>query len=225
MGGSIFFLIFHLLLYIVEEKVPKPIEWLTTHKDALLALGAFLAPLTSIIAAAVSYRAVVTGPRIQLQIAKQQNDLANRQHELNERQFELSFRQARSPIVSAMEERWITEFQITLSDLFSGAAKLQNIRQLWETHPDIRMDEAVQLQEQLSALIAKLRISMDSESSHATAFMLFLRRWSFAQDKLDVNGWVSQEWEVYDLTQTIIGERRARITAELPSPRGDDQMP
>ena len=49
-----------------ETRMPKFVEvlpWVATNKDALLALGAFLAPVTSIIAAAVSYRAVVTGPR------------------------------------------------------------------------------------------------------------------------------------------------------------------
>ena len=51
----------------LPEFADEMLKWAGTNKDALLVLGAFLAaflaPVTAIIAAAVSYRAVVTGPR------------------------------------------------------------------------------------------------------------------------------------------------------------------
>jgi hypothetical protein len=70
-------------------RMPKFVEvlpWVATNKDALLALGAFLSPVTAIIAAAVSYRAVVTGPKVQMRIAQQQNELAEKQVALTEQQ-------------------------------------------------------------------------------------------------------------------------------------------
>ena len=56
-----------------EMLMPKFVEvvpWVASNKDALLALAAFLAPVTSIIVGLVSYRAVVTGPKVQLRIAQ-----------------------------------------------------------------------------------------------------------------------------------------------------------
>jgi hypothetical protein len=97
--------------------MPKFVEvlpWVATNKDALLALGAFLAPITSIIAAAVSYRAVVTGPRVQIRIAQQQNELA-------EKQFALTERQARFVSIGASEQKWISDFQEMLAHLFALA--------------------------------------------------------------------------------------------------------
>jgi hypothetical protein len=95
--------------------MPKFVEvlpWVAANKDALLALGAFLAPVTSIIAAAVSYRAVVTGPRVQMRIAQQQNELA-------EKQFALTEQQVRVASIGVSEQKWISDFQEMLAHLFA----------------------------------------------------------------------------------------------------------
>jgi hypothetical protein len=105
--------------------MPKFVEvlpWLATHKDALLALGAFLAPVTSIIAAAVSYRAVVTGPRVQMRIAQQQNELAERQLTMHERQFAVTEQQLRFTMFGAFEQKWISERLIPLSQVLPHLA-------------------------------------------------------------------------------------------------------
>ena len=98
-------------------RMPKFVEvlpWVATNKDALLALGAFLSPVTAIIAAAVSYRAVVTGPKVQMRIAQQQNELA-------EKQFALTEQQARVASIGALEQKWISDFQEMLAHLFALA--------------------------------------------------------------------------------------------------------
>jgi hypothetical protein len=98
-----------------EMRMPKFVEvlpWVATNKDALLALGAFLSPVTAIIAAAVSYRAVVTGPKVQMRIAQQQNELA-------EKQFALTEQQARAVSIGALEQKWISDFQEMLGHLFA----------------------------------------------------------------------------------------------------------
>ena len=81
-------------------------------------LAAFLSPVTAIIAAAVSYRAVVTGPRVQMRIAQQQNELAERQQALHEKQSALTERQAHFAGIGASEQKWISDFQEMLAHLF-----------------------------------------------------------------------------------------------------------
>ena len=102
----------HLNALRMPEFVAEALTWAGKNKDALLALGASLAPVTSIIAAAVSYRAVVTGPRVQMRIAQQQNELA-------EKQFALTEQQARVASIGASEQKWISDFQEMSARLFA----------------------------------------------------------------------------------------------------------
>ena len=132
----------------MPEFVDEALKWAGTNKDALLALGAFLAaflaPVTAIIAAAVSYRAVVTGPRVQMRIAQQQNELAERQQALHEKQFALTEQQLRFTIFGASQQKWISDFQEMLAHLFGLGHRaaiihmaLQATPDLGHAHPDI----------------------------------------------------------------------------------------
>jgi hypothetical protein len=129
--------------------MPKFVEvlpWAATNKNALLALGAFLAPVTSIIAAAVSYRAVVTGPRVQIRIAKQQNKLAERQQALHEKQFALTEQQLRFAIFGASEQKWISDFQEMLANLFELANRAVIIHITRRKLPDTQQEQLFELQ-------------------------------------------------------------------------------
>ena len=106
--------------------MPKFVEvlpWVTNNKDALLALAAFLAPVTSIIVGLVSYRAVVTGPRVQLRIAQEQSKLTERQLVLQEKQFQATLHQLQFTVFGTTAQKWIDEFRDMLSQLFGIAGR------------------------------------------------------------------------------------------------------
>jgi hypothetical protein len=84
----------------------------------LLALAAFLAPVTSIIVGLVSYRAVVTGPRVQLRIAQEQSKLTERQLVLQEKQFQATLHQLQFTVFGVTAQKLIDDFRDMLSQLF-----------------------------------------------------------------------------------------------------------
>ena len=91
--------------------------WLKDNKDGVLALAALISPATAMIAAFVSYRAVVTGPRIQREIAQRQFDLNNRQIKLQEETLALATRQLRANLLGSSDQKWIEAFRDTLAEL------------------------------------------------------------------------------------------------------------
>jgi hypothetical protein len=102
--------------------MPKFVEvlpWVAKNKDALLALAAFLAPVTSIILGFVSCRAVVTGPRVQLRIAQEQSKLTERQLTLQERQFQTTLHQLEFTVFGTAEKKWIDDFRDMMSQVFA----------------------------------------------------------------------------------------------------------
>jgi hypothetical protein len=107
-------------------KFVQVLPWVANNKDALLALAAFLAPVTSIIVGLVSYRAVVTRPRVQLRIAQEQHKLTERQLALQEKQFEATLHQVHFTVFGASQQKWIDDFRDMLSQLFglSGRASV-----------------------------------------------------------------------------------------------------
>jgi hypothetical protein len=146
--------------------MPKWVEvlpWVAANKDALLALGACLAPVTSIIAAAVSYRAVVTGPRVQMRIARQQNKLAERQQALHEKQFALTQQQLRFTMIGTPEQKWISGFQEMLGSLFEIGFRSSIIHMTMQRKlPDSQQEQnkLIDLQHQAVALISKIWIHL-----------------------------------------------------------------
>jgi hypothetical protein len=96
--------------------------WLKDNRDGVLALAALISPATVMlsvfVAAIVSYRAVVTGPRIQREIAQKQFELNNRQIELQERTFALSSRQLRARVQTQSDHQIMTAANAT--ELASG---------------------------------------------------------------------------------------------------------
>jgi hypothetical protein len=76
------------------------LKWLSINKDAMIALAALVSPLIAIlgglVSSVVSYRAVVTGPRIQREIA--------------DRQFRLTSSQMTASLFGAADHKWIDDF-------------------------------------------------------------------------------------------------------------------
>jgi hypothetical protein len=194
--------------------MPKFVEvlpWVATNKDALLALGALLAPVTSIIAAAVSYRAVVTGPRIQMHIARQQNQLA-------EKQLALTEQQARFSSIGASEQKWISDFQEMLAHLFAIGFRASLIIMTLKKSSD--QQEAAQLRDihiEAVNLISRIEFHLGRERrSVRFEFATKLKLWFFPNVEFDAqsfdpNVWSKNELDIFESAQRIILEHEAKI--------------
>jgi hypothetical protein len=241
----------------MPEFADEMLKWAGTNKDALLALGAFLAaflaPVTAIIAAAVSYRAVVTGPRVQMRIAQQQNELAERQQALHEKQFELTKQQLRFAIFGASEQKWISDFQEMLGYLFDVAFRSSIIRGTLQKLPELNT-ELVELQNEAVALISRIWIHLgrdmlpvkpDSEfasndeldlqnkiaqlrmkleaSRSVRTFVEMLRSWFFPEGQFDYLVWARQQEDIVAAALQIISEHEAKIGFNQIAPGPEEQ--
>jgi hypothetical protein len=177
--------------------MPKFVEvlpWVATNKDALLALGAFLSPVTAIIAAAVSYRAVVTGPKVQMRIAQQQNELA-------EKQFALTEQQARSASIGTSEQKWISDFQGMLAHLFAlGFRAISIILRLKDTAAS--SNRATQLLSDLTSihieavtLISRIEFHLGRERQFVRlGFRTIITEWFFPKPQFDEQSFDQDVW-------------------------------
>ena len=204
----------------MPEFVDEVLKWAGTNKDALLALGAFLAaflaPVTAIIAAAVSYRAVVTGPRVQMRIAQQQNELAERQQALHEKQFALTEQQLRFTIFGASQQKWISDFQEMLAHLFGLGHRAAIIHMalqasgLDHAHPDINQTKLLAIHNESNDLISQIWLHLGSADS-VTEFVKILREWSLFTKGFDHNVWAQRQRDIFMTALRIISERQAQI--------------
>jgi hypothetical protein len=88
-------------------------SWFRDNKDALIAVAALVAPLLAvigtIISAIVSYRAVVTGPRIQREIARDT--------------IRMTQAQITSGLYGAADHQWIVDFRAAIAQVISVSAE------------------------------------------------------------------------------------------------------
>jgi hypothetical protein len=210
----------------MPEFVDEALKWAGTNKDALLALGAFLAaflaPVTAIIAAAVSYRAVVTGPRVQMRIAQQQNELAERQQALHEKQFALTEQQARIASIGASEQKWISDFQEMLAHLFElGFRASLIILRLKESSDQQKTAELLvdlnNIHIEAANLIYIIEFHLGRERRYVRyQWVSMLLLWFFPNVKFDAQSfdrdvWSKQQRDIFERAQLIISEHEAKI--------------
>ena len=97
------------------------LDWFAANKDALIAVAALVSPVVAVvgglISALVSYRAVVTGPRIQREIAREQFNLTTRQLELQERSIALAGAQVSANIVGASDQKWVEAIREVVAEI------------------------------------------------------------------------------------------------------------
>ncbi len=93
------------------------LEWFKTNQTAVLAIAALLSPVIAVagtvVAAFVSYRAVVTGPGTQLKIAR-------KQFELTKEQLALQERTAAANLLGAVDQKWIEDFRGAFVELYGS---------------------------------------------------------------------------------------------------------
>jgi hypothetical protein len=200
-------------------KFGEVLPWVAANKDALLAIGAALAPVTFIIAAAVSYRAVVTGPKVQIRIAEQQNKLAERQQALNEKQFVLTEEQLRFAIIGTSEQKWISEFRDMLETLFGLADRASVLHSLIKDTPALFLqhgDELIALRDKAATLISRIWLHIGADTDRAMGFVTMLRQWFFydsnTDEQFDGPIWVQRQHNIFTAAQRIISEHQAKIS-------------
>ena len=99
-------------------------DWVIRHKEGLSILVAATSPFTSsifaLIAAGISYRATITGPRIQRQIAE-------KSLETSREQLRFQRQQAEATLYGAYNQRWVDKFSEKAAELITSASEIQTI--------------------------------------------------------------------------------------------------
>lgn len=133
------------------------LAWFAANKDALVAIAALLSPLIAVtgtvIASIVSYRAVVTGPRLQREISREQFGLTSRQLDLQERT-------AVANLLGAADQKWIEDFREVLAELhglITEAGSIQRAQKVLQdpAYKDERENELLGL---IPRLVAKISL-------------------------------------------------------------------
>jgi hypothetical protein len=197
-------------------KFVEVLQWGANNKDALLAYAAFLAPVTSIIVGLVSYRAVVTGPRTQLQIAKEQSKLTERQLALQEKQFQTTLHQLQYTVFGATEQKWIDDFRDTLGQMFAISDPTATLYLLINKFPNAakEMGELTHFRNEARNLIFKMWLHLGDEDEQ---FINKLHEWFLPDEKFDLEVWTSRQREIFDAAQKIVSKRKEKLSF-IPTP-------
>jgi hypothetical protein len=187
------------------------LSWFAINKDAVIAMGALVSPVTAVVAAMVSYRAVVTGPRIQREIARSQFELTGMQLALQERAVALTEAQMSATLLGAAEQKWIEDLRETIAELEGLITERGLIydTQNQSSDPSFQIDRALEIGNRLDPLVAKIRLMVGPAGGELTRS---IRPWITAQDLEARNVWAFQ---VFDLAWQIIEQKQAGITARL----------
>jgi hypothetical protein len=196
-------------------------DWLASHKDGVISLAALISPLMALVAAMVSFRAVVTGPKIQLQIAQQQFNLNERQLTIQSKAVELQGKQISANLMGAYDQKWISEFRDTMAEAIAtlGQFRLQKgvQRQMEMSGQEFNMDAYIGVQTKSDILIQRVKFLLEDDYTiHSDLFMKLMEL--SLVDRPDVN-YSAKESEIHTMAIAIIRERRNRIAAYM-SPVG-----
>jgi hypothetical protein len=187
------------------------LSWFATNKDAVIAMGALVSPVTAVVAAMVSYRAVVTGPRIQREIARSQFELAGKQLALQERTVALTEAQMSATLLGAAEQKWIEDLRETIAELEGLITEHGLIRDTQNQSSErlFRIDRAIEIGFRVDLLIAKVHLMVGPAGGELTRL---IRTWNTAQD---LEARIVLVFQVFDLAWQIIEQKQAGITARL----------
>jgi hypothetical protein len=188
--------------------------WLRDNKDGVLALAALISPATALVATFVSYRAVITGPRIQREIADRQSAFNNRQIELQQGSLALATRQLRANLLGSYDQKWIEGFTDALAELTGLVTEMLPIMQTREQHPeaDFRPDRVLEILARASLLINKIRLFLGSSDTRALAFSVDLRNWLSVHDLTES---AAMGEKVFATAVALIEEREKRIASHI----------
>lgn len=192
------------------------LSWFADNKDALIAIAALVSPVTAVLATFVSYRAVVTGPRIQRGIARDQFVLTSKQLALQERTVALAEAQMSANLLGAADQKSIEDLRETITAL-EGLITERGL--LMEVNPHVqnltadqsvqRLDRAMELGNRIDPLIAKIRLMVGPAGGELTRSVW---QWANAREGDKRVAWGNK---VFDLAWEIIELKQEGITARL----------
>ena len=131
------------------------VAWFKDNKDVLVAMGGLITPAVAFVAALVSYRAVVTGPRIQLEIAS--------------RQLALQEKIASANLLGAVDQKWIEDFRETFIELHGSWQQLATIKEVQQEprNAGFQVEKTVELQRRNFGLMCKILLLVEDGQAGA----------------------------------------------------------
>ena len=188
------------------------IGWLKENKDAMLALAGLISPFTALLAAFVSYRAVVTGPRIQREIAQEQYRLTNRQIAIQEATVALSDRKMRADLLGSYDQKWIDTFRATLAELIPLVMERMPIIDIRKNkNPEYQSERLIEIGNRIALLLVKLRLILGSSNPNHLRYITDIRKW--ANPEQGLAEWRALGYELITRGNAIIAEREEQIAS------------
>jgi hypothetical protein len=188
------------------------VGWLKENKDAMLALAGLISPFTALLAAFVSYRAVVTGPRIQREIAQEQYRLTDRQIAVQEATVALSDRKMRADLLGSYDQNWIDTFRATLAELVQLIMERMPIIDIRKNNnPEYQSERLIEIGNGMALLIVKLRLLLGSSNPDHLSYITEIRNW--ADPKQDLDEWRALGHEIITRGNAIIAKREEQIAS------------
>jgi hypothetical protein len=209
-----------------EALIASVLLWFATNKDAVLAIAALASPLIAVAGAVwasiMAYRAAVTGPRTQLQIASDQFALTSRQIALQERSVALTEAQMSANLLGVADQKWIDSFSEALAELDGVTNDHWLLRMtLAEAAPAkgevtadylAKMERENELARRRAPLIAKIRLLVGL-GTEGRRLEILLREWDVPD--IDEEEFAGRGEKVFVLAAQIIEQKRTGIAARI----------
>jgi len=189
------------------------LNWFTANKDALIAVAALVSPVVAVviglISAVVSYRAVVTGPRIQREISQESLKIAARQVALQEQSLSAN-------LIGIADQKWADGF----ADMAAEFASLMNERASLEAvrrqHQVLTADQNRRLTEvsrQLLFLNARIGLWVSEEDDPGMEFLKILGNWK--SESGGSSEYLEAQVGFIHGARAVIGRRRTRALSRI----------
>jgi hypothetical protein len=177
------------------------LAWFATNKDALIAIAALVSPVVAVIiglvSAIVSYRAVVTGPRIQREISKETLRTAQARITAN--------------LYGAADHKWISDFRDVVAEAVALGSKRFFMARIQDAAAEkvelFDVNQRLDISHQLGVLSTKVRLMVvDKKAADELATLIIEMGFS---NELARRAELSEK--ILDLSRQIIGEREATL--------------
>lgn len=177
------------------------LAWFATNKDAFIAVAALVSPVVAVIAAAVSYRAVVTGPHIQREISR----------ETSRDTLRIAQAQITANLYGAADHKWISDFRDVVAEAIALGSKRFLMTRIQDAAAEkaesFDVNQRLEVSLQLGLLSNKVRLMVvDKQAADELATLIVEMGFT---NELARRAELSEK--ILDLSRQIIGEREATL--------------
>jgi hypothetical protein len=172
-------------------------DWVHANLEALGTLGPYLNTLVTILLALISYRAVVTGPRIQREISRD------------------TIRMTRAQITAGLygtaDHQWIADFRQAIAEVFALSSNRFLTTRAGLAGPQhglVGIEDRIKLSRDFSLLLAKIRLMVPQADGDELA--LLITDMTFG-DELAKGG--EDADRLVTKAKTLIEQREARLAS------------